>query len=153
MSFKMMINKKEGEKVYNGYYNCICPPDFYTSQYGLLIPPGGESKVAEIVSQPTPLAGKEHRSSQDFTIPKIEPVSQYGKTPTMIRLVFMSSNPNARYDVMRHHTIGYDEMVFPNVSQGSNLVYNISYSGQKWYIANPNGVSQPFTVTVSAVGR
>ncbi|NKY84057.1 hypothetical protein [Nocardia veterana] len=107
-----------------------------------------EVLVAEVESDPQPWAGRRDRSSANFSLAGI---------PDGVQELLWLTEPHSaatRFSVMSDVRANFDQRVLSNVASGSKTRIpreRESLSRRGFYIANPSGSTEPFTVRVYAV--
>lgn len=102
--------------------------------------------LASVTSSWAPQPGQQHRSSGNFSIEQ----APAGTT----RLLWLITGFNGKvvaFDIMEDKSLGFDPVVFDNLTDGSTTEF---HSSRSLYVASPRGGGdQSFTVTVYAVTR
>jgi hypothetical protein len=103
--------------------------------------PNGLVELVKVTSAGTPQPGQRHRSSGNFSIQDAPP-----GTSGLLWRVEGAGGQEASFAVMEDKPVGFDPVVFDNVTDGLRTGFQVSRS---LYVADPRGVTgETFTVTV-----
>lgn len=94
--------------------------------------------IAEVISGPYPQQGQENRSSGDFQL------AANDRSP-----ISVACPPNIRFNIMQDLRFRHDPIIVEGVMNGSQLNGDLFDTGENYYIANPQGATGDFQVTLS----
>lgn len=104
----------------------------------------GQTVIATVVSSNKPLPGQKNRSSQNFSYMPL-PVG----TSSVTYKITAGANPqNIYFSVMQDRTMAGDPYIFRKIGDG--FTTNDLTDTSDLYIANPEGATGEFVVTVYA---
>ncbi|PEA01655.1 hypothetical protein CON37_26690 [Bacillus cereus] len=107
-----------------------------------------ETHITTIVSGPRPQSGQKNRSSGNF---KIQNLPTGARGIKWVLEANGSDQPtNILFNVMHDVTAGSDPVIWRGVKHGTIKIEHIA-TGFRYYIANPSGATQNFTVKVYAI--
>ncbi|MGE7186405.1 phosphatidylinositol-specific phospholipase C [Peribacillus sp. NPDC006672] len=105
-----------------------------------------EILISQILSESKPLSGQKNRSSQNF---KINDLPKGTKGLKWIIEPTEKDNPsNISFNVMVDVSLGTDSVRWEKISNESRTE---AYTNTKYYIANPSGATNNFTVKIYAI--
>lgn len=100
-------------------------------------------KIATIRSEGQPQDGQDHRSSDNFSIQNIPSYA------TKLQWKIVDGPTDAKFDVMKDISLGFDETIFYDLQDGSETEIETS---EDLYIANPENTNgESFTIEVYAI--
>jgi hypothetical protein len=102
------------------------------------------TEIARIVSEPEPLRGQRHRSSENFSTESMPA----GTTYLSFAVQGRSDIDQITFDIMQDISGGEDPVIYPGESNGSQSSNVKKYP--ELYIANPEGATSNFEVIVYA---
>jgi hypothetical protein len=103
------------------------------------------TEIARIISEPEPLRGQRHRSSENFSTESIPDGATY------LSFTVQGGGTNVdriTFDIMQDISGGEDPVIYPGESNGSQSPNVTKYPAL--YIANPKGAVSNFEVIVYA---
>lgn len=103
----------------------------------------GQTVIATVVSSNQPLPGQKNRSSQNFSYMPL-PVG----TSTITYKITAGANPQNIFFTVMHDKTGSDPIIFKHIGDG--FTTNDLSDNKDLYIANPEGATGEFVVTVYA---
>ncbi|MGW6151099.1 phosphatidylinositol-specific phospholipase C [Bacillus mycoides] len=105
-----------------------------------------EILISQISSESKPLSGQKNRSSQNFSINNL-PTGTKG-LKWVIEPTEKDNASTISFNVMIDVSLGTDSVRWGNISNGSKTE---AYTNSKYYIANPSGATNKFTVKIYAI--
>ncbi|EJS46899.1 hypothetical protein ICG_05489 [Bacillus cereus BAG1X1-3] len=105
-----------------------------------------EILISQISSESKPLSGQKNRSSQNFSINNL-PTGTKG-LKWVIEPTEKDNASTISFNVMIDVSLGTDSVRWGNISNGSRTE---AYTNSKYYIANPSGATNKFTVKIYAI--
>ncbi|MFI8496050.1 phosphatidylinositol-specific phospholipase C [Peribacillus butanolivorans] len=105
-----------------------------------------EILISQISSESKPLSGQKNRSSQNFKINDL-PIGTKG-LKWIIEPTEEDNSSNISFNVMVDVSLGNDPVRWENISNESRTE---AYTNSKYYIANPSGATNKFTVKIYAI--
>lgn len=119
----------------NGYYYCNPYVNLYPTNYGSVMsyPVIQQADSFSIESDYGALCGQEHRSSADFTASGNYSISAPNGVEFSIKI-----NKNLQKDD-------------PVLKVGFRNGYSVYFTGEKYYIADPKGATNPFQVVFTPI--
>ncbi|AFU17417.1 Phosphatidylinositol-specific phospholipase (plasmid) [Bacillus thuringiensis MC28] len=105
-----------------------------------------EVLISQISSESNPLSGEKNRSSQNFSINNL-PKGTMG-LKWIIEPTEKDNSSNISFNVMVDVPLGLDRVSWSNISNESRTA---ATPNSKYYIANPSGAKDKFTVKIYAI--
>ncbi|MEB4819467.1 phosphatidylinositol phosphodiesterase, partial [Bacillus thuringiensis] len=107
-----------------------------------------EVLISQISSESNPLSGEKNRSSQNFSINNL-PKGTMG-LKWIIEPTEKDNSSNISFNIMVDVPLGLDRVSWSNISNESRTA---ATPNSKYYIANPSGAKDKFTVKIYAISN